>query len=106
MHRGIRRVGAEIQSRSASGLVSARSSSGIQDRMPLGTSIFLIAVGAILRYAVTATVSGISITTVGLILMIVGIVGLVLSIFYMIAWAPRRGVPVDRVVERREPPVY
>ena len=73
--------------------------------MPLGTSIFLIAVGAILRYAVTATVSGISITTVGLILMIVGIVGLVLSIFYMIAWAPRRGVPVDRV-ERREPPVY
>ncbi|HEX4437432.1 MAG TPA: DUF6458 family protein [Solirubrobacteraceae bacterium] len=74
--------------------------------MPLGTSIFLIAVGAILRYAVTATVSGISITTVGLILMIVGIVGLVLSIFYMIAWAPRRGVPADRVVERREPPVY
>jgi beta-lactamase regulating signal transducer with metallopeptidase domain len=74
--------------------------------MPRGTSIFLIAVGAILRYAVTATVSGISITTVGLILMIVGIVGLVLSIFYMIAWSPRRGVPVDRVVERREPPVY
>jgi beta-lactamase regulating signal transducer with metallopeptidase domain len=74
--------------------------------MPLGTSIFLIAVGAILRYAVTATVSGISITTVGLILMIVGVVGLVLSIFYMIAWAPRRGVPVDSVVERREPPVY
>jgi hypothetical protein len=74
--------------------------------MPLGTSIFLIAVGAILRYAVTATVLGISITTVGLILMIVGIVGLVLSIFYMIAWSPRRGVPVDRVVERREPPVY
>ena len=79
---------------------------GKQTVMPLGTSIFLIAVGAILRYAVTATVSGISITTVGLILMIVGIVGLVLSIFYMIAWAPRRGVPVDRVVERREPPVY
>jgi hypothetical protein len=74
--------------------------------MPLGTSIFLIAVGAILRYAVTAAVSGISITTVGLILMIVGVVGLVLSIFYMFAWAPRRGVPVDRVVERREPPVY
>ena len=36
---------------------------------------------------------GISITTVGLILMIVGIVGLVLSLLYMIAWAPRRGVP-------------
>jgi Domain of unknown function (DUF6458) len=76
--------------------------------MPLGTSIFLIAVGAILRYAVTTTVSGIDITTVGLILMIVGIAGLVLSIFYMLAWSPRRGRVVrDRVVERDpydEPP--
>ena len=77
--------------------------------MPLGTSIFLIAVGAILRYAVTATVSGISIHTVGLILMIVGIAGVVLSLLYMLAWSPRRGVPADRVVERdtyREPPVH
>jgi hypothetical protein len=77
--------------------------------VPLGTSIFLIAIGAILRYAVTATTSGISIHTVGLILMIVGIVGLVLSLLYMFAWSPRRGVPGDRVVERdtyREPPVY
>jgi len=76
--------------------------------VPLGTSIFLIAVGAILRYAVTATVSGISIHTVGLILMIVGIVGLVLSLFWMIVWSARRG-PGDRVIERdtyREPPVY
>jgi hypothetical protein len=69
--------------------------------MPLGTSIFLIAVGAILRYAVTATVSGISITTVGLILMIVGAVGLVLSIFYMISTRTRGGRVVrERVVER------
>ncbi len=79
--------------------------------MPLGTSIFLIAVGAILRYAVTATTSGISLPTVGLILMIVGIAGLVLSIFYMLAWAPRRRgvVASERVVERdpyREPPAY
>lgn len=78
--------------------------------MPLGTSIFLIAVGAILRWAVTATVSGISIQTVGLILIIVGIVGLVLSIFYMLAWR-ERAAPVarERVVERdpyREPPAY
>ena len=77
--------------------------------MPLGTSIFLIAVGAILRYAVTASVSGISLTTVGLILMIVGIAGLVISILYMLAWSPRRGRLVrDRVVERdpyQEPPV-
>ncbi len=77
--------------------------------MPLGTSIFLIAVGAILRYAVTASTSGISLPTVGLILMIVGIVGLVLALLWMFAWGPRRGVPADRVIERdtyREPPVY
>jgi hypothetical protein len=78
--------------------------------MPLGTSIFLIAVGAILRYAVTATVSGISIATVGLILIIVGIAGLVLSLLYMFAWSPRRGGVArrGRYVERDpyEPPAY
>jgi ABC-type antimicrobial peptide transport system permease subunit len=69
--------------------------------MPLGTSIFLIAVGAILRYAVTATVSGISITTVGLILMIVGAIGLVLSLLYMVTARPREaGVARERVIER------
>ena len=69
--------------------------------MTIGSSVFLIAVGAILRYAVTATVSGVSLTTVGLILMIVGILGLILSLFYMLAWSPRRGRVVrDRVIER------
>jgi Co/Zn/Cd efflux system component len=48
--------------------------------MGIGTSIFLIAVGAILRYAVTVTVQGIELQTVGLILMIVGIIGLVISL--------------------------
>jgi hypothetical protein len=43
-------------------------------------SIFLIAVGAILRYAVTITVSGVELQTVGLILMVVGIIGLVVSL--------------------------
>jgi hypothetical protein len=69
--------------------------------MPAGSSIFLIAVGAVLRYAVTATVSGISIQTVGLILIIAGVLGLVLSLFYMFAWGPRpAGVVRDRVIER------
>lgn len=77
--------------------------------MPLGTSIFLIAAGATLRYAVTASVSGIDLHTVGLILMIVGIVGLVLSVLYMLLWSPRHGAVRERVVEHdpyREPPVY
>lgn len=76
--------------------------------MPLGTAIFLIAVGAILRYAVTVSVSGIDLATVGLILMIVGIAGVVLSLFYMITWSGRRGASErDRVIERgpyRDPP--
>lgn len=48
--------------------------------MGIGMSIFLIAVGAILRYAVNVTVEGIELQTVGLILMIVGIIGLVISL--------------------------
>jgi hypothetical protein len=59
--------------------------------------MFLIAVGAILRYAVTASVSGIDLVTVGLILMIVGAVGLFISLLYITTWGPRRG---ERVVER------
>jgi hypothetical protein len=50
--------------------------------MSIGTSIFLIAVGAIIRYAVTFHVSGVSRPVIGLILMIAGIVGLVLSLVY------------------------
>jgi membrane-bound ClpP family serine protease len=49
--------------------------------MTIGASIFLIAVGAILRYAVDVTVSGIEIQTIGLILMIAGVVGLVIGLF-------------------------
>lgn len=46
----------------------------------IGTSLFLIAIGAILRYAVTVTVSWVSLPTVGLILMIVGVAGLAISL--------------------------
>jgi uncharacterized protein DUF6458 len=51
--------------------------------MTIGTSIFLIAVGAILKFAVTASVAGIKIETVGLILMICGVVGLVIGLFLL-----------------------
>jgi uncharacterized protein DUF6458 len=67
--------------------------------MGIGTSIFLIAVGAILKFAVTDTVSGIDLATVGVILMIVGIVGLVLTLL-MLGRARRRVVVQDRAVER------
>jgi hypothetical protein len=60
--------------------------------MTVGASLFLIAVGAILNFAVTATVAGIDIQTVGVILMIAGGVGLVLGLIFM-AGANRRGTP-------------
>ena len=55
--------------------------------MTIGTSLLLIAVGAILKYAVTADVSGIDIQTVGVILMLVGILGLILSLLYTFVWS-------------------
>ena len=60
--------------------------------MATGTSLVLIAIGAILRYAITAHVSWITLPTVGLVLMIVGIIGLILSLFELFIWAPRRQV--------------
>jgi len=51
--------------------------------MAVGTSLFLIAVGAILRYAVEATVAGLDIQTAGLILMVIGVVGLVIGLFML-----------------------
>ena len=69
--------------------------------MGIGTSIFLIATGAILYFAVNADVSGLEISTVGLILMIVGILGLVISLYYTSLATRRRGdVPADRPVAR------
>lgn len=66
--------------------------------MTIGASIALIAVGAILKYAVNASVQGIEIATVGLILMIAGIIGLILSLI-MFANDSRGGR--GEVVERR-----
>ena len=52
----------------------------------IGFGIFLVAVGAILRYAVTAEVSGVDIGIVGVILMVAGIVLFLLSLFFVV-WA-------------------
>lgn len=61
--------------------------------MGIGTSLFLLAVGAILAYAVDITVTGIELDTVGIILMIVGAVGIVVSLIYWNSWGGfhRRG---------------
>jgi len=61
--------------------------------MGFGGSLLLIAIGAILRWAVSATVSGIDIQTVGLILLIIGGIGLVISLFWMAFIADRTPRP-------------
>ena len=51
--------------------------------MGIGTSLFLIAIGAILYFAVNAEVSGLEISTVGIILMVIGVLGLLISLFML-----------------------
>jgi hypothetical protein len=56
--------------------------------MTIGTSLFLIAVGAILKFAVTAHVAGVDLHTVGVILMIVGGVGLAIGLYLLLRVSP------------------
>jgi predicted MFS family arabinose efflux permease len=66
--------------------------------MGIGTSLVLIAIGAILSYAVEFDVSGLDINTVGVILMVLGVAGLLISLLYMAFWADRtrpRGTVVE-----------
>jgi uncharacterized membrane protein len=73
--------------------------------MGLGTSLFLIALGAILRFAVSVSTHGVNLHTVGLILIIVGIVGLLISVLWMTIWADRRRAVATTTVAEREVPV-
>ena len=75
--------------------------------MGIALSLLLIAAGAILTWAVSADVSGVDIQTVGVILMVVGIVGAILSVVFWSSWGGfgtyhRETVVRDRdhVVER------
>ncbi|MEU8073725.1 MULTISPECIES: DUF6458 family protein [unclassified Micromonospora] len=76
--------------------------------MGIGTSIFLIAVGAILTFALNASVGGVNLDVVGWILMAAGVLGLIMT---TLVWGRRRQVvtttaeqPVEyrRVEERRD----
>ena len=58
--------------------------------MGFGASLILIAIGAVLVWAVDATVSGLNIHVVGWILMIVGLVGFLLSLAFLDRWSWRR----------------
>lgn len=68
--------------------------------MGIGVSVFLIAVGAILTFALNASVSGIDLATVGVILMVVGGIGLAVTLLvFGNAGRSRRGVVTDEYVE-------
>ena len=54
--------------------------------MGIGVSLILIAAGAILTWAVNASVNGIDINTIGVILMVVGAIGLILSLMFWSTW--------------------
>lgn len=56
--------------------------------MGIGVSIFLLAAGAILNWGVTADVEGVDLNVVGVILMVVGGFGLLLSLLWWSDWAP------------------
>jgi len=66
--------------------------------MGIGASIFLIAVGAILAFAVNYDISGLDFAVIGYILMIVGVIGLIMTAFI---WGPRRTAARGDVVEER-----
>lgn len=72
--------------------------------MGIGTSLVLIAVGAILRYAVTFEIPGINLPVIGTILLVLGIVGLLISLLYTIVWSDRGGPREREVVEEYRPP--
>jgi hypothetical protein len=67
--------------------------------MGIGTSLFLIAVGAILYFAVNADISGLEISTIGIILMVIGVVGLLISLFFL---SSARRDPGRTVVRERD----
>ena len=71
--------------------------------MTIGSSILLIAIGAILKWAVTANVKGFDIQTAGTVLFVVGLVGLVLALIYTFWWA-HRDTYNETQVYRRNPP--
>lgn len=59
--------------------------------MGIGTSLVVVAAGAILIWAVDVTVSGIDLTTVGWILLVIGLVGTFLSLIFWTSWGGFRG---------------
>jgi hypothetical protein len=72
--------------------------------MGLGVSLILIAVGAILAWAVHVSTSGVNVHAVGVILLIVGLVGALLSMIFWSSWAGPGYFTRRRYVDEGPPP--
>ena len=72
--------------------------------MGVGVSLILIAAGAILTWAVNATVSGVDINTIGVILLVVGIIGVLLSLVFWSSWGGFGGATRRRTYVEDAPP--
>jgi len=70
--------------------------------MGLSASLILIAVGAVLAWAVSAEPNGIDLTMVGVILMVVGIAGALISLAFWSSWGGFGGYRRDVVVRDRD----
>jgi uncharacterized protein DUF6458 len=57
--------------------------------MATGVSLFFIAIGAILTFAVQTSVSGVDLDTIGVILMVIGLLGMLFSLVVWDSWSPR-----------------
>jgi hypothetical protein len=70
--------------------------------MGIGVSIVLIAIGAILAFAVHASVSGVSLVAIGIILMVAGAIGLVVTLAIFVPRHRGSAAGHDHIVERRD----
>jgi len=75
--------------------------------MGLGASIVIFAIGAILKWGVTTTASGLNLGAIGVILMVVGVVGALISALFLATWSPypRRRMTRDTYSDGTDAPV-
>ena len=71
--------------------------------MTIGAAIVLIAIGAVMKWAVTAHVNGFDIQTAGTVIFVVGLAGLVLAVLYTFWWDRERRYDGYDTVARRPP---
>ena len=69
--------------------------------MATGISLFFLAVGAILTFAVETSLSGVDLDTIGVILMFIGLLGMLFSLVLWDSWSPRPYRSDDEVVVGR-----